>query len=302
MVEDKKIIFIACGQREDKEKKLGNEISVLVSSYKDLKPFLAEDTHSFEGLTAQIYNNLNKCSGFIAILHKRERCNKEDNFFRSSLWINQEIAIASFLVLRDKKDIPLRVFIESDENSNVKIEGVLEHIMVNPIPFAQDTEIIQTLKKWLGETKFSLSMEKEDYLLKSKRLITLLYGYTGDLHTYKLGFEIANMGEKTVRNISFEFYFPKGLSPQQVGSGFERFEPKEKNLKDFFGFRYINEIDKIVPGKIKSVYCFDFIVNHDIYFKGYTHKTMSWKLYAEDMKPVEDTAPLEGPAGEGINF
>lgn len=303
MDEDKKVIFIACGQREEREKELGEKISALVESYDNLKPFLAEDTHSFNALTSEIFENLNRCSGFIAILHQREKYNENPKLCNSSLWINQEIAIAAFLSLRDKKDVPVRVFIESSNDINVKIEGVLQYIIVNSIQFSKDEEVIKMVKEWLDKTKFSSRKEASDYLLRGKRLIKILSGYTGDLHTYRLDLEIANIGAKSIRDIYIEFYFPKGIPINESSHmRFDKFEPKEAELWDFFGFKLKNNIDKILPGKSEQIYCFDFVVNHDVYFDGHTHKNMIWKIFADDMSPISDMVPLEGPWGEGINF
>lgn len=302
MSEDKKIIFVACGQRNDKEKELGKKIAELIDSRGDFKPFLAEDTHSFNALTSEIFENLNNCAGFIAILHKRENIDT-GNTFRSSVWINQEIAILSFLRFRDKRDIPFRIFIESKEDANVRLEGVLEYIMANPIGFASDAEVIEQVKEWLNKTAFSTKKKSEDYLLASKRVIKLLPGYTGELHTYRLDFEIANIGNKTVKDISLEFYFPKGIPTSAISSKkFDLVDPKEKELNDYYGYGLKNHLDKILPGKSESIYCFDFQINHNVYFKGLTHKNIIWKIFAEDMEPITETTRLEGLEGEGVNF
>jgi len=300
---DKKIIFIACGQRELREKDLGNKVFEVVRFHKNLEPFLAEDTHSFDGLTSKIFGNLEHCSGFIAILHQREDGAENPKFRNSSLWINQEIAIAAFLSFREKRDIPVRVFVETKGDVNVKVEGILKYIMANAIPFSSDEEVLEILKKWLDETKFSLREEDRDCVLASKRLIKLLPGYTGEKHTYRLDLEIANVGKKTARDVLCEVYFPFGIPRQEASiKYFDAFEPKDEDLQGYVGFKLKRAIDKILPGRTESVYCFDFIVNHDVYFDGHTHKNMLWRIFADNISPIHNLAPLEGAMGEGINF
>lgn len=302
MTEDKKIIFIACGQRDSREKELGEKIASLTKSYDNLVPFLAEDTHSFDALTSEIFENLNRCVGFVAVLHAREKIDK-NNMFRSSLWINQEIGIAAYLNLRDKTNIPVRVFVESKQNVEVEIEGVLKYIMVNSVPFSSDEEVTEKIKEWLDNTEFATKKTSKDYLLGSKRIIKLLSGYTGDLHTYRLDFEIANTGEKTVKDISLEFYFPKGIPTSEINSRiFDKSEPIEKELHDYYRYRLKNNLEKILPGKSEHIYCFDFQVTHEVYFNGHTHKKVVWKIFADDMAPLTYSVPLEGSKGEGINF
>lgn len=302
MNEYKKIIFIACGQRENREKELGKRIVALIESRGNFKPFLAEVAHSFNALTSEIFENLNHCVGFIAILHRREKI-EESNIFRSSVWINQEIAIASFLRLRDKRDIPVRIFIESKENTNVKTEGVLEYIMANSIPFSKDEEVVEKINEWMDKTIFPTKKIAEDYLLGSKSIIKLLPGDTGELHTYRLDLEIANMGVKTVKDISLDFYFPEGIPINESSTNkFVKFDPKGDELDNYYGFRLKNNISKILPGKSEQIYCFDFQVDHVVYHAGHTHKKLIWTIFADDMSPINGSAPLKGAKGEGINF
>lgn len=94
MNEQKKLIFIACGQRNKKEICLGKAIEILVDSKPNFEAFLAESAHDLDSLTSNIFKNLNKSSGLIAVMHKRDLV-KNTSKFTSSVWINQEIAITS---------------------------------------------------------------------------------------------------------------------------------------------------------------------------------------------------------------
>jgi hypothetical protein len=137
-------IFLSCGQRE-REKKTGLDVSNYFNKkYNDtLEILFSEEIFDSKGLTEIIYKNLNLCDGFIAVFHKREKINKTT--FKSSLFANQELAIASFL---EKKNF--RIYAED----GVELEGIRKYIMNRDIPFSSTKDIINDLepviKEWLG--------------------------------------------------------------------------------------------------------------------------------------------------------
>ena len=144
-----KLIFIACGQRTEKEKALGKEIEALVNSKDNLYAFLAESAHDLNSLTTNIFESLNKCSGFIAVMHKRDK-KENTNKFSSSVWINQEIAIASFLRHTQHRNILVLIF----EETGIQRKGVLEYLHANPISFTKDKEVLDEVRRWLENTQF----------------------------------------------------------------------------------------------------------------------------------------------------
>ncbi|MGB7532961.1 MAG: hypothetical protein WA977_08335 [Halobacteriota archaeon] len=94
--------------------------------------------HSPDALTENIFTFLRQSEYFVFIDFKRENINK--NEFRGSLFVNQELAIATFLRL------PGLGFCEK----GVKREGILDYHLYNPFTFEEEKEIIEILEK---ETK-----------------------------------------------------------------------------------------------------------------------------------------------------
>jgi hypothetical protein len=91
--------------------------------------------HSPKALTEHIFAYLKESEYFVFIDFKREKI--KSSKFRGSLFVNQEIAIATFLKLQGIG------FSEKD----VKREGILDYQIYNALTFKDGTEIIAKLKK-----------------------------------------------------------------------------------------------------------------------------------------------------------
>jgi hypothetical protein len=130
-------VFISCGQRTKRETEIGKSVEDYFKSNK-FETYFAERVHSSEALTENIFKFLRQSEYFVFIDFRREKINEEE--FRGSLFVNQEIAIATFLKLEGIG------FCEKGK----KREGILDYHIYNEFPFEDGTEIIETLKK---ETK-----------------------------------------------------------------------------------------------------------------------------------------------------
>lgn len=127
-------VFISCGQRTEREKSIGLEVD---RYFRELgfETYFAIKVHSPEALTEHIFAYLKESEYFVFIDFKREKISDEE--FRGSLFVNQEIGIATFL------KIPGIGFYEEQ----VKREGILDFQIYNAFPFKGSTEIIAKLKK-----------------------------------------------------------------------------------------------------------------------------------------------------------
>ncbi len=130
-------VFISCGQRAEREKKIGLEVDRYFRE-RGFLTYFAEKVHSPEALTDHIFTFLKESEYFVFIDFKRDKISNED--FRGSLFVNQEIGISTFL------RIPGIGFIEK----GVKREGILDYQIYNAFPFEDGTEIIARLRE---ETK-----------------------------------------------------------------------------------------------------------------------------------------------------
>lgn len=298
MSDSRKLIFIACGQRTEKEKAMGSKLEVFINNCSDLRAFLAESAHDLSSLTSNIFENLNKCSGFIAILHKRNNYSRD--IFSSSVWINQEIAIASFLRHTHNRNIPVLIFEEKD----ILREGVLEYLHTNPIPFINEQEVLDRVRQWVESTAFS-TIQKSEFNLDAHSLIRNKTRSQA-IHDYSFTLHIKNTGKRTIRQFSFDLLFPREIIITS--------DPKQFFTIDYESWRHLGytefknklKFPDILPGKdMPVISIFDFQINSDIYHSGATHKEIIWKIYADDMEFLEIREPLEGKNRNGtdrINF
>ena len=111
-------VFISCGQRTDREKNIGMEVDRHFKK-RGFDTYFAEKVHSPEALTEHIFTYLRNSEYFVFIDFKREKINEND--YRGSLFVNQEIGISTFL------KIPGIGFHEK----NVKREGILNFQIYN---------------------------------------------------------------------------------------------------------------------------------------------------------------------------
>ena len=140
--EQKPVIFVSCGQRSTDEKSLGNEMCEMVKELTPFDAYFAEKITSLHGLTSSIFPSINSACGFIFVMHKRGNVPPHD---RGSVWIEQEIAIASFLQHTLDKKFHVAAYIQE----GIKIEGVRQYIHLNPIQFTTNTDVLTHLKSIL---------------------------------------------------------------------------------------------------------------------------------------------------------
>ncbi|GAH42485.1 unnamed protein product, partial [marine sediment metagenome] len=138
-------VFISCGQQNEHEIELGQEIVRAIKQETGLEGYFAENQQSLEGVTRNIFNAIYNSEAFIAVMHRRDILNNKPVEYRGSVWVEQEIAIAAFLVQVLGINIPNLVFIQS----GIKREGVRGFVLLNAIEFKNNQEVLNKVRKWL---------------------------------------------------------------------------------------------------------------------------------------------------------
>jgi len=140
----KELVFIACGQSTPREKALGVKVKSLFKK-NNLDSFLAETANDLESLNSHIFKNLTDCTGFIAILHKRDGTK-----YDTSVWINQEVAIAAYL-RSTGRIIPSLVLYEE----GALVGGLIRYTIANPPTFKSDEEALSKIEEWIKHQNFT---------------------------------------------------------------------------------------------------------------------------------------------------
>ncbi|HEY7402814.1 MAG TPA: hypothetical protein VIB39_04795 [Candidatus Angelobacter sp.] len=136
-------IFVSCGQFTPAEKSLGKSITAMVKSVTGMNAFFAEEVQDIKGLDTSILVALRDCSGFITVLHPRGKISRHNGneYQRASVWIEQEIAIATYITRVEKRELPVIAFI----HKSVGREGIRDLLHLNPIEFTEEMEVLAAL-------------------------------------------------------------------------------------------------------------------------------------------------------------
>lgn len=162
-----KLIFVSCGQQTEEEKKIGTSVKQLVDSKPGYKAYFAEYLQSLDALAKNIFDGLRMCSGLISFMHERgfvkTNGNKEWGY-RSSVWVNQEIAILAYRRQYEGIEIPILVF----KDEKVRLEGAMTSLIVNPKTMKSESETLTQIDSWLNSTEFPFRGPVNDDRFNSK--------------------------------------------------------------------------------------------------------------------------------------
>lgn len=169
-----RLIFVSCGQQTPEEKKLGTAVKQLIDSTAGYRAYFAEYVQSLDALAQNVFDGLRRCSGIVSFLHERGlvlAATDKEWGYRSSAWVNQEIAILAYRRQFEGIDIPILVF----KDVKVRLEGAMTSLIVNPIPMDSEPDILRQVASWLESATFpsSLSGADDRFLSKWQKLSSL---------------------------------------------------------------------------------------------------------------------------------
>jgi hypothetical protein len=139
----KSFIFISCGQFTPAEKALGKAIVQMVKDVTGLRAFFAEEVQDLNGLDYNILAALRDCTALITVMHPRGTIIRPGGSqqVRASVWIEQEIAIATYIQRLEKRALPIIAF----KHKAVGREGIRDLLHLNPIEFEDESEVLAQL-------------------------------------------------------------------------------------------------------------------------------------------------------------
>lgn len=145
-------IFVSCGQETDEEISLGRDIITTIGNHKGMEGFLAQDVYSPEDLNRAVFEAMKTCDALFAVMHKRGGVTYRNYpvIHRSSVWIQQEIAILCYRRYLQGSHVPIRVYAER----GILLEGVMKTSIVNPIIFEKREQLLKGLNAWLNGPEF----------------------------------------------------------------------------------------------------------------------------------------------------
>jgi len=111
VTEKRKSVFISCGQFTEEERALGKRVSELVSECTPFEGYFAENQTTLATLTENVLRRLYDSVGLIVIMHHRGMVEVPGRkLTRASVWIEQEVAVATLMQQILKRPLHVALF------------------------------------------------------------------------------------------------------------------------------------------------------------------------------------------------
>jgi hypothetical protein len=110
--------------------------------------------HDLTALAHHVLDALRHCAGAILLLHERGIVTTTDGKnlgHRSSVWINQELAILAYRQFFEERQLPVLVF----KDPKVRLEGAMSALIVNAHQLGSQAETIAAVRDWLAKAPFA---------------------------------------------------------------------------------------------------------------------------------------------------
>jgi hypothetical protein len=261
----RQIIFISCGQVTDEEKKLGAAICRLVEELTPFRPYFAEYQSSLDGLSKNILGALDKAVGLIAVLHPRGVVRFPDGSerVRASVWVEQEIAVASYLTQIAGRKLHLAAY----THILVEREGMRDQLLLNPQNFSTSEQVLAHLTDLLPRWGESEVNGRPDVGIRIEHRKSRI---SAERHEYQLQVIVLNQGIEPIEKYYMELLFPSDFLEQ---STVHSFEIKERRTPTHQLFRITQDEKKriLFPGDPVSIYTMDYFVDQRLFWRNNGH-------------------------------
>ncbi len=288
MIQQKPLVFISCGQYSVEEKRLGQDVEMLVRELTPCDAYFGQSQSDLDGLTEHIFGELDRCVGFIAIMHNRGSVKTpEGEITRASVWIEQEIAIAAFLKQVHKTSICVRAYI----HRGIKLEGVRQFVLLNPVPFDSHDEVIQDLRQFLQQWRQTMPADGMTPQAEVTHPVTLMRKEDG---RFELSFEVIlkNTGAMRMEDYVVEIEFPSTfLNP----STFYAAEVPGRRTPTHIFFRNTNDSlgkGNIFPGDNLKVFIVNFFFDNTIHTSADVERKVVVRILSKDKLLLEEESTI----------
>lgn len=135
-----RLIFVSCGQQTPEEAQLGRMVEQEINCHPGFRAYFADSVQSLAALGDHVFDALRRCAGAVVLLHERQAG-------RSSMWINQELAILAYRQFFESREIPILVF----KHENVLLEGAMTAFIVNAKPLSAEQAVVDEVHRWIAD-------------------------------------------------------------------------------------------------------------------------------------------------------
>jgi len=179
-----KTVFISCGQYTEEERELGKRTCEMVRECTPFEGYFAQNQTTLKALSENVLRRLYESVGLIAIMHHRGKIEGSDRI-RASVWIEQEIAMATMMEQVLKRPLHVALFIQH----GVAIEGIRQQIQLNPVEFTNSDEVVAQLREILPTWKEPLYMGDEERRKMADSVVLTITTSNGHQRNYTIQVE-----------------------------------------------------------------------------------------------------------------
>lgn len=156
---DRPTVFISCGQVTEDERELGRSLAALVESQTPCRGYFAQNQQSLRGVSENILAALYRSVAFVAVMHHRGTVTTPSGgHIRGSVWVEQEIAIASFMTQVLDRPLPVALYIQE----GIRREGLRDQLLLNAVEFRDNSEVLEDFKNKIATGYFGLLTGRND--------------------------------------------------------------------------------------------------------------------------------------------
>jgi hypothetical protein len=259
---EKALVFVSCGQVTAAEIELGKGLIALVENVSGLEAYFAETVASLDGLTTNIFKNMERAAAFVTVMHHRGvvkgRRGSPDRT-RASVWIEQEIAIAAFL----KHTRPFDLQVAAYAQKGLSREGVRDALILNAVEFESEDQVLADFEsKLMG---WNLRPQRSEKPSVNVQLARKDQDIGSARHIYGLQMTLTNASAVSIPEIAYELEFPSAFVPPN-----RDFHPheerKDQATATHRAFRGKQQID-LRPGKTTSINLLEYHVTEELFSK-----------------------------------
>jgi hypothetical protein len=266
MQEKEGLVFISCGQFTEEERALGRALTQLVDELTPFDGYFAENQTSLEGLSHNIFGALNRCCGFVAVMHHRGNVKTlHGQHIRASVWVEQEVAIAAFLKQAQNRNLAVAFYTQRD----IRREGVREQLHLNPVEFDTDDEVLRDFKARLLDGRFRPVRHAAPKEVDVRLAFKTISRGGGGLHQYRLEVLVKNTGNQLLTDYWMELQFPKAVLASNTIYALKQ---KETTTHAFFRISRETVGVDIYPGDEIPVMTLDYQMDHHLFLGGSVFK------------------------------
>ena len=192
MSEQRKTVFISCGQYTPEEKQLGKQVCELVVKHTPFEDYFADNQVTLKALFENVLRRLHESVGLIVIMHHRgEIAGRGTN--RASVWIEQEIAMAAMMEQILGRPLHVVVFTQP----GIAREGIRQQLQLNVVEFNTAEEVTARLNEILPRWKEPLYIGEDARQKLADRVMLSIKSEGGHDRNYTI--RVKNHSEHDVK-------------------------------------------------------------------------------------------------------